>query len=67
MILHVCNVKEAIDVSWQLVLICNDIRLAFITDEVKAQSYENFLCRLRDSVQVMQGLGDDAMASGYPG
>jgi hypothetical protein len=67
MILHVKNEKEAIDVSRQLVLMCNDIRLAFITDEVKAQSYENFLCHLRDSVQIMQGVGDDVMASGYPG
>jgi len=66
MILHVLNEKEAIDVSRQLVLMCNDIKLAFITDDVKAQSYGNFLCRLRDSIQVAQDLDDNAMASGYP-
>jgi len=67
MILQVQNEKEAIDVSRQLVLMCNDIRMAFITDDVKAQNYESFLCRLRDSVKVSEGLGDDAMSSGYPG
>jgi len=66
MILQVQNEKEAIDVSRQLVLLCKDVKLAFV-DEIKAQSYEIFLCRLRDSVQVAKGLGDDAMASGYPG
>jgi hypothetical protein len=65
MILNVQNEKEAIDVSRQLVLMCNDIKLAFITDDIKAQSYENILCRLRDSIQVAQCSDDDAKVSEY--
>ena len=67
MILHVENEQEAVNVARQLTVMCNDIRMAFITDEIKAQSFEAFLCVIRDSIQVMRGLGDDAMASGYPG
>lgn len=54
MILQVQDVEEAVEVARRLVVMCNDIRLAFITDEVKARSYEDFLCSLRDSIQIEQ-------------
>ena len=54
MILQADDELEAVSTSRLLTIMCNDIRLAFITDEIKAQSYENFLCILRDSIQVRQ-------------
>jgi hypothetical protein len=52
MILLADNELEAVSTARLLTRICNDIRLAFITDEIKAGLYENFLCILRDSIQV---------------
>ena len=54
MILQADDELEAVSTARLLTIMCNDIRLAFITDEIKAQSYENFLCILRDSIQVRQ-------------
>jgi len=52
MILEVWDSREAVELSRQLVAICNDIKMAFVGNEIKAQSYENFLCRLRDNITV---------------
>jgi hypothetical protein len=43
--------EEAIEVSRQLVKICNDFRYSNI-DPMLQTAYENFLCELRDSVEV---------------
>jgi hypothetical protein len=61
MILQVQNEKEAIELSRQLVVMCNDIKMAFIADDIKAQSYENILCRLRDSIVIQNKEAEEAI------
>jgi len=47
----VTTTAEAIDIAGKLVKVCNDIRYSNI-DDVLQISHENFLCFLRDSIEV---------------
>jgi hypothetical protein len=50
--------EEAIDVSRTLVKICNDLRLSRI-DPVIQCAYEQFLCNIRDAIEIEEDRYDE--------